>query len=162
MPNNLIRKNNEGAIVPKPKELNQRINKKSRRARRDRRDSQFNKPRVAILGDSMLKHLNTKRMQNELSKQKINIKTSPGAGIDQMKHYVVPTLNTKPNKLISHIGTNDLHNKTPDNLLKSINNLGQTITQQSKDTSLMSSEIITGTDNVNLTEKVSVVKLIVA
>jgi hypothetical protein len=64
MPNNLIRKNNEGANVPKPKELNQRINKKSRRARRDRRDSQFNKPRVAILGDSMLKHLNIKRMQN--------------------------------------------------------------------------------------------------
>ncbi|CAB4039858.1 Hypothetical predicted protein [Paramuricea clavata] len=97
----------------------------------DRHDSQFNKPRVAILGDPMLKHLNIKRMQNGLSKQKINIKTFPGAGIDQMKH-VVPTLNTTPDKLI-HIGTNDLHNKTPDNQLKSINNLGQTITQQNKD-----------------------------
>ncbi|CAB4017458.1 Hypothetical predicted protein, partial [Paramuricea clavata] len=113
MPNNLVRKKkrtNEYAQTKRTEPKSQQSNQE----RCDRHDSQFNKPSIAIL-DSMLKHLNIKRMQNGLSKQKINIKTFPGAGIDQMKH-IVPTLNTTLDKLI-HIGTNDLHNKTPDNLL---------------------------------------------
>ncbi len=44
------------------------------------RDSQRSQPRIAILGDSMLKHLDTKRMQNGLKKEKVTIKTFPGAG----------------------------------------------------------------------------------
>jgi hypothetical protein len=41
-------------------------------------------------------------------KHKIVVKTFPGAGIKQVNHYVKPTLLTTPNKLILHVGTNDL------------------------------------------------------
>ncbi|XP_028419141.1 uncharacterized protein LOC114544845 [Dendronephthya gigantea] len=118
-------------------------------------DSQINQSRVVILGDSMLKHLNTRRMQNGLSSQKVNIKTFPVAGVDQMKHYVIPTLNTKPDKIIMHIGTNDLHNTTPEKLLQSINDLGKIITQQNKGISIAWSEIITRKDDQNLADKMN-------
>ena len=51
-----------------------------------------NQLRTAILGVSMLKHLNTKRMQAGLQDQKVTIKTYPEAGIEEIKHYIVPTL----------------------------------------------------------------------
>ena len=62
-----------------------------------------NQPKTAILGDSVIKHLNTRRMQDGLKNEKVFIKTFSGTGFDEMKHYVVPTLNTKPKKLISFI-----------------------------------------------------------
>ncbi|CAB4010665.1 Scavenger receptor cysteine-rich type 1 M130 [Paramuricea clavata] len=121
------------------------------------RDSQRSQPRIAILGDSMIKHLDTKRMQNGLKKGKVTIKTFPGAGINQMKHYAVPTLITKPKTLIFHVGTNDLHNKTPEDLINAMNDLGETIHRQNNDLELIWSEIITRTDDPNLAEKVNVV-----
>ncbi|CAB4001753.1 Tetratricopeptide repeat 28, partial [Paramuricea clavata] len=117
------------------------------------RDSQRSQPRIAIFGDSMIKHLDTKRMQNGLKKGKVTIKTFPGAGIDQMKHYAVPTLITKPKTLIFHVGTNDLHYKTPENLINAMNDLGETIHRQNNDLELIWSEIITRTDDQNLAEK---------
>jgi hypothetical protein len=47
-----------------------------------------------------------------------------------MKHYAVPTLITKPKTLIFHVGTNDLHNKTPEDLISAMNDLGETIHRQ--------------------------------
>ena len=73
----------------------------------------------------MIKHLDTKRMQNGLQNRKVTIKTFPGASIDEMKHYVVPALATKPKTLIIHIGTNDLRNNTPSNLLSSLKTWGR-------------------------------------
>ncbi len=48
-------------------------------------------PDIVILGDSMLKHLNSRRIQQGID-QKVAIKTFPGAGVDEMTHYVKPTL----------------------------------------------------------------------
>jgi hypothetical protein len=53
------------------------------------------KSKVVILGDSMIKHLNPRQLQNGVN-HKIAIKTFPGAGIDDMVHYVKPTLSTRP------------------------------------------------------------------
>ncbi|CAB3988693.1 Hypothetical predicted protein, partial [Paramuricea clavata] len=70
-----------------------------------------------------------------------------------MKHYAVPTLITKPKTLIFHVGTNDLHNKTPEDLINAMNDLGETIHRQNNDLELIWSEIITRTDDPNLAEK---------
>jgi hypothetical protein len=53
------------------------------------------KSKVVILGDSMIKHLNPRQLQNGVN-HKIAIKTFPGAGIDDMVHYIKPTLSTRP------------------------------------------------------------------
>ncbi|CAB4005415.1 Hypothetical predicted protein, partial [Paramuricea clavata] len=69
--------------------------------------------------DSMLKHLNPRRIQQGID-QKISIKTFPGAGVDEMTHYVKPTLQKEPKHIILHIGTNDLQTKSPDALIKAL------------------------------------------
>ena len=120
--------------------------------------AQASKSKVVIIGDSMIKHLDPKRIQNGLQNRKVTIKTFPGARIDDMKHYAVPTLATKSNALIVHIGTNDLRNNTPSNLLSSLEDLGEMIMQYTnKNTNLIWSEIMTRTDDPTLTNKVNLV-----
>ena len=72
---------------------------------------------IVILGDSMLKHLNPRRIQQGID-QKFSVKTFPGAGVDEMTNYVKPTLQKKSKHVILHIGTNDLQTKSPDALIK--------------------------------------------
>ena len=91
--------------------------------------------------DSMLKHLNTKRMQAGLRDHKVTIKTFPGVGTEEMKHYMVPTLATNPDKLIVHIGTNDLHKTTTSNLIRSMETLGKSIKDQDNNIDLIWSKI---------------------
>jgi hypothetical protein len=69
--------------------------------------------RVAVLGDSMIKHINPRQLQNGV-KPKNAVKTFPGATIADMSHYAKPTLSTAPDEIILHIGTNDLKAKTPE------------------------------------------------
>ena len=52
----------------------------------DTQNANRNQSRTVILGDSMLKHLNTKKTQTGLQHQKVTIKTFPGVGIEEMKH----------------------------------------------------------------------------
>ena len=126
--------------------------------RSQKTSAQASKSKVVIIGYFMIKHLDPKRIQNGLQNRKVTIKTFPGARIDDMKHYAVPTLATKPNTLIVHIGTNDLRNNTPSNLLSSLEGLGEMIMQYTnKNTNLIWSEIITRTDDPTLTNKVNLV-----
>lgn len=103
----------------------------------------------------MLKHLNARKIQHGID-HKITIKTFPGAGIDEMIHYVRPTLQKKPNHVVLHVGTNDLQNKSPDALIMAINELGETITQEGNRIELTLSEVITRNDNANLVDKVNI------
>jgi hypothetical protein len=126
-------------------------------ARSDIQSTHPTQTKIAILGDSMLKHLNTKRMQAGLRDHKVTIKTFPGAGIEEMKHYMVPTLATNPDKLIVHIGTNDLHKTTTSNLIRSMESLGKSIKDQDNNIDLIWSEIITRSDDHKLADKVNIV-----
>ncbi|CAB3987388.1 Scavenger receptor cysteine-rich type 1 M130 [Paramuricea clavata] len=112
-------------------------------------------PNIVILGDSMLKHLNPRRIQQGID-QKISIKTFPGAGVDEMTHYVKPTLQKKPKHIILHIGTNDLQTKSPDALIKAVTKLGEAITQEISGIELTLSEVITRTDDLQLADKVNI------
>ncbi len=72
-----------------------------------------------------------------------------------MKHYVQPTLSTSPETLVLHVGTNDLGQKSAQDVLEDLINLGQFITKDSPTTKLVISAIKTRTDDPNLTPKVS-------
>ncbi|CAB3997753.1 Hypothetical predicted protein [Paramuricea clavata] len=69
-----------------------------------------------------------------------------------MTHYVKPTLASNPAEVILHISTNDLKNKSSSTLLKTVDNLGEMITE-SKDVKLTLSEIITRCDDETLADK---------
>ncbi len=109
--------------------------------------------KIAILGDSMIKHLNPRKLQHGL-KHKVMIKTFPGAHVEDKSHYVKPTLATNPAEVILHIGTNDLKNKSPNDLLKFVDNLGEMITQ-SNDTKLTLSENIARSADESIANKVN-------
>ena len=110
---------------------------------------------IAVLGDSMLKHLNPRRIQHGID-HKVTIKTFPGAGVDEMIHYVRPTLQKNPNHVILHVGTNDLQSKSPDTLITAISKLGEVITKEGRGTELTLSEIITRNDDALLADKVNI------
>ena len=111
------------------------------------------KPRVVILGDPMIKHLNPRQLQNGINR-KVAIKTLPGAGIDDMVHYVRPTVSTRPDEIILHIGTNDLKNKSPETFVESVVNLGNSIKRENNEIKLILSSIINRSDDAFLEEKV--------
>ena len=71
-----------------------------------------------------------------------------------MNHYVKPTLLTTPNKLILHVGSNDLQRMTPDELLTHVQKLGESITRENRNIELVLSEIITTIDKT-LADKVN-------
>ena len=108
---------------------------------------------VAIVGDSMIKHLNPRKLRNATNKR-ISIKTFPGATTNDLTYYVKPTLKTQPNNVVIHVGTNDLKKGSPENVINSLVKLGKSITQDLESVNLIFSSVITRTDDSNMTEKV--------
>ena len=82
------------------------------------------------------------------------MKTFPGAGIDDMVHYVRPTVLTRPDEIILDIGTNDLKNKSPETFVESVVNLGNSIKRENNEIKLTLSSIINRSDDAFLEEKV--------
>ena len=77
---------------------------------------------IAILGDSMIKMLKPSRLQRSIGKKTV-VKTFPGASVADMKHYVKPPLEKNPELIILHVGTNDIPQKEPEEIVKEIESL---------------------------------------
>ena len=79
-----------------------------------RQDPQSNHNKATvIIGDSMIKQIDCKRLQQVVNGQysrgmKISKGTHWGAKVDAMKHYVKPCLTSKPDRIILHVGKNDI------------------------------------------------------
>ena len=110
---------------------------------------------IAVLGDSMLKHLNPRSIQHDID-HKVTIKSFPGTGVEEMIPYVRPTLQKNPNHVILHVGMNDLQSKSPDTLITAISKVGEVITKEGRGTDLMLSEIIPRNDDALLADKVNI------
>ena len=67
--------------------------------------------KITIVGDSTLRMLNPTRLRRNLKKS-VSVKTFPGARLKDMKHYINPTLESLPECIVIHAGTNDLKNKS--------------------------------------------------
>ena len=67
---------------------------------------------TVIIGDSMVKNVQSWRMRRLLSHgDKIFVKSFSGATTDDMSFYAVPSSRTKPDKMIIDTGVNDLINE---------------------------------------------------
>ena len=58
------------------------------------------KPVFSILGDSMVKKIRRQDINAEVSHAKTSIKTFPGAKSDQMKSYIKPAIDVKPDGIM--------------------------------------------------------------
>ena len=72
------------------------------------------------------------------------MKTFPGANVGDVQHYAKPTVEKNPKNVILHVhvGTNDLKHSTPEEIAVSISLLGKQIEENSPETKVVISEII--------------------
>ena len=71
-----------------------------------------NKRSITIIGDSLIKDMESYKMKNGLSsKDRVYIKSFPGAKIECMEDYVKPSIKYNPDVFLLHCGTNDLRSE---------------------------------------------------
>ena len=85
---------------------------------------------ITILGDSMIKMIKPHKLSRSIG-EKINIKTFPGATINDMTHYIQPTMKKQPKLVVLHVGTNDVQQKEPEGIVAEMKSLCQGIVSQS-------------------------------
>ena len=74
---------------------------------------QSDKRVVTIIGDSVIKDLKAHKMNTKVSQgDKLFVKSFPGATIEDMNDYAIPTKRRNPDLIIIHAGTNDLRGNT--------------------------------------------------
>ena len=120
-----------------------------------RRNTSSQSLSVVIVGDSMIKHLDKRRLQRSITSKphKVRTETYSGANIAAMKHHIKPCLESKPEKIILHVGTNDLCNKEATEIAEGIIEVGQLIKQESRKTEIIISQIVNRTDKAGMTKK---------
>lgn len=64
-----------------------------------------------IVGDSIIKGLR-RDLLSRAAKRRVTVRSFPGATTADMEHYIQPSLATKPEAIILHVGTNDLKNSS--------------------------------------------------
>ena len=112
------------------------------------------RPKVTIIGVSMLKLINPSTLRKNL-KQNVRVKTFPGVRLNDMEYYVKPTIATAPGCIIFHTGTNDVKYESSRAIVKKICTIGKQITDTLLNTKLVISQLITNTDEPNLATKTS-------
>lgn len=108
---------------------------------------------TVVAGDSILKHVEGWRLSN--TSNHVVVKSFSGATTSDMEDYLRPVLRKEPNKIILHIGTNDINYQTAQTVAEGVLNLGIQITQDSPTTDIVISGILPRTDKPNLMSKVN-------
>ena len=88
------------------------------------------------------------------------MKAFPGATVEDMEDFIKPITRKSPNKVILHVGTNDLKNSTPKVIADSILNLTTQIKEDSPNTMVGVSALLDRNDCPKLATKVKQVNLI--
>ena len=83
------------------------------------------------------------------------VKSFSGATTSDMEDFLRPVLRKEPNKIILHIGTNDINYQTAQTVAEGVLNLGIQITQDSPTTDIVVAGILPRTDKPNLMSKVN-------
>ena len=113
-----------------------------------------NKRNIEICGDPMTKHLQAYRIGRSTN-ERVSSKSFSGATCKDMKHYIVPTLEKKPDELILHIGTNDLKDTAPKEVVRDIMALKDFIVKKSPQIKVTISELTLRTDDKKINDKVT-------
>ena len=117
------------------------------------------KETVVIASDSLVKNIFGTTMGKQDPRHYYVVKGFPGATVSDMKDYVKPITRKSPDKVILHVGTNDLKNSTAKVIANSILNLCTQIKEDSPNTMVGVSALLTRNDNPVLATKVKQVNL---
>ena len=152
----------------KPIQVNESMTKEDAPELATKADGDVSKPStrpkvketVVIAGDSLVKNIFDTIMGKQNPRHYYVVKGFPGATVSDMEDYVKPITRKSPDKVILHIGTNDLKNSIPKVIADSIMNLCTQIKEDSPTTMVGVSALLTRNDNPVLATKVKQVNLI--
>ena len=102
---------------------------------------------TVLVGDSMVKQIQGRRLGREVG-HRVVVKSFPGATTNDMKHYLMPTVDKKPQQIILHVGTNDLREHSPTVVAENIVDLAKKIEMESN-AEVILSELVSRSDNVS-------------
>ena len=85
---------------------------------------------------------------------RVTSKSFSGAKCKDMKHYIMSTLEKKPDEIILHVGTNDLKTSSAKTIVKDIVALTDFVVKGSPSTKVTISELIMRTDDDALNHKI--------
>lgn len=98
----------------------------------------------------MVKRLDVRRIRQSVgNKKRVHIRTFSGACIEDMDHYVKPTLSKNPKEDIIHAGTNNIPRDEPEDIASKTAKLGEYIERTSNAKVIISSIIIRSDDLLN-------------
>ena len=97
-----------------------------------------------IIDASMTKHLDSRRIGKSIKGKgpRIHVETFKGTKTEAMMHYVKPCLRKNVDKLILHVGTNDIKSKTTKQIADNIVDIYQSVDMNHSKTQIIISEII--------------------
>ncbi|EDO49849.1 predicted protein [Nematostella vectensis] len=105
-----------------------------------------------MAGDSIVKFVKGWELAN--SGRRVSVRPFPGATVAAMNHYVQPIIDERPDKVILHVGTNDLRNMEPQQIVDSITDIGRGIQANSPDTDVVISALLQRCDSHEFGAKV--------
>lgn len=120
--------------------------------KRDEKQNAKTRKRVIICGDSMVNGIHSDGVSSKSFLT--TVKPFGGSTSTDMKDYIKPSLKTKPEKLIIHVGTNDLTKNVLDTA-ENFNEIVETVKELSPDTQLYFSEVCLRKDFPSAYQKVN-------
>ena len=118
------------------------------------------KKTVVIAGDSIVKNIVGAKMSGDDSEHYFIEKPFPGATITDMEDLVKPLTRRTPDKMVLHVGTNDLRNCTPKVIADSVVHLVTQVKEDSPNTAIGVCAILVRGDNNDLAVKAPQVNVI--
>lgn len=103
------------------------------------------RPSTVVMGDSVISRLEGWRMSDKQSK--VVIRSFSGAKVDDFHHHSIPTLETKPSRIILHVGTNNVKDENPSDVAEKIVKLCEFIEQKSPKTKIAVLELTPRNDS---------------
>ena len=105
-----------------------------------------NKIVTVIVGDSMIKDVYGWELSDR--EEKVVVKHFGGSTKEDMKTYIQPPLKRNPDRVIIHIGTNDLrYSQNPETTVKNIIDIAKSSTTNKNE--ILVSSIVPRRDNLN-------------
>ncbi len=122
------------------------------------------KTTIVIVGDSMVKYLNPNRLKRSMptGNHNIHVETYRGSTTEAMAHYIRPCLVKQPDQIVLHVGTNDIRDKQPEEIVNGIMKIQKIIKKESPKTTVTVSELLHRNDKIEYTQKVKKVNIMLA
>ena len=88
------------------------------------------------------------------TEQNVAVKSFSGATVEDMNDFLRPTTRRQPDKLVIHVGANNIQSSTPQNIADEVTKVAHQFKQESKKTRIIISSLIIRSDNPEFANKV--------